>query len=351
MKILNIMLSRDLGGIQQAFIDYTTALSSPEIELVNITSFFAKINNHPLCKNQLTVKLPNFGPWDFLSTCYLQLIIKFLKPEIIIAHGNRAITFARNHFQLNNAPILIGVAHNYSVQSLKRCHYIIALTEHMQNYLIKQNFLASRIKILPNMLTLKKAYSPKLYQNTLVIGVLARLVKKKGVDILLRSLKILKDQGYRFKALIGGDGSEKAYLINLAKSFGLNDQVSFTGWIQDQDEFLDRLDLFCLPSLHEPFGIIILEAIARSVPVIASRTEGPQEILRDKQDGLLCCVGSSTDLAIKLAHLINNQDEAQQMSASAYGRLVTNYDLKIVAPQLIALIKAIIWSRSQARPS
>jgi glycosyltransferase involved in cell wall biosynthesis len=335
------MLSRDLGGIQQAFLDYSTALKSQGIEVVNVTSIFAKINHIAVCKEQNTIKLPNLGPWDFISSLYLRLIIKLMNPDIIIAHGNRAINFVKGHLFQCSSPPLIGVAHNYSIKGLKKCDYVIALTKHMEKHLIQQNFNSSNIFIIPNMLAVKEDFVARDYQDPVVIGTLARFVKKKGIDILLRSFKILKDQGYIFKAIIGGNGEERNNLINLSKTLGLNSEILFVGWVQDKDRFFTDIDIFCLPSLHEPFGIIILEAMGRSLPIVATNTEGPQEILRDRQDGLLCDISSSSDLAEKLAYLIDNQKQACEFTKSAYLRLKENYAINVVALKLVELIKRI----------
>ena len=69
MKILNIMLSRDLGGLQQVFLDYDKMLKMHDIEVVNITSIYAEIN-HTITPNYM---LPNLGNWDWISIIYLTL--------------------------------------------------------------------------------------------------------------------------------------------------------------------------------------------------------------------------------------------------------------------------------------
>jgi len=326
MKILNIMLSRDLGGIQQAFIDHNHAWKLQNVEVINVTSLFAKIHSVLIQQKIWNFKLPNLGAWDIFSILYLKLLIKFLKPNAIIAHGNRAIKFSRN-----NNIVLIGVAHNYNTKWLKKCDYIIALTDHMKNYLIAQKFDKSKIIIIPNMIRIKKEISNKKYKDPVVIGTIARFVPKKGIDIFLHSLSKLKKQKYHFKAIIGGDGAEKNNLINLSKNLGLDNDVSFIGWVKDKDKFFEEIDIFCIPSLREPFGIVALEAMEACVPIVASRSEGLSEIIRDTQDGLLCDVGSSDHLAKNIGYLIKNQDIAHNLTISSYSRLKDKYDIKTLS--------------------
>ncbi|MEY4463140.1 MAG: hypothetical protein RLZZ81_111 [Pseudomonadota bacterium] len=335
MKVLNIMLSRDLGGIQQAFLDYNAALEIQKIEVINVTSYKAKINSF-LCKTSF--KLPNLVPFDLLSIAILKYIIYKTKPDIIIAHGNRAINFSK--FAKSQNIKLIGIAHNYSLKGLRKCDFVIALTNHMQEFLLKNNFAQSRIFILPNMINITKDFIPnKTYRKPIVIGVLARFVAKKGVDVFIKAIKILKEKKYDIQVVIGGNGEEKDNLIALSNKLNLQDQISFTGWVNDRDKFFKQIDIFCLPSLHEPFGIIVLEAMEASVPIVSTDTEGPTEIITNMKDGLICKAGSMEDLAEKIVYLIDTPLKAEEFSKNSYLTLKQNYDIKVVSKKLATLLR------------
>ncbi|MCC8418660.1 MAG: glycosyltransferase family 4 protein [Rickettsia endosymbiont of Glossina mortisans submortisans] len=336
MKILNIMLSRDLGGIQQAFLDYNAALEMQKIEVINITSYKAKINSF---LRKTSFKLPNLVPIDPLSVLILKYIIYKIKPDIIMAHGNRAINFSK--FAKSQNVKLIGIAHNYTLKGLRKCDFVIALTHHMKEFLLKNNFAESRICILPNMINIIKDFIPnKTYRKPIVIGVLARFVAKKGVDVFINAIKILKEEKYKIQAIIGGSGEEKNNLITLVHKLNLQNQISFTGWINDRDKFFEQIDIFCLPSLHEPFGIILLEAMEAGLPIVSTDTEGPAEILTHLQNGLICNIGSSEDLAGKITYLIDNPIKAKEFSKNAYLTLKQNYDIKVVSEKLATLLRS-----------
>ncbi len=129
---------------------------------------------------------------------------------------------------------------------------------------------------------------------------------------LFKAIKILKKKNNDLHAVIGGSGEEKDNLIALAHKLNLQDQISFTGWVNDRDKFFKQIDIFCLPSLHEPFGIIVLEAMEASMPIVSTDTEGPAAILNDMQDGLICKAGSAEDLAAKIVYLIENPIKAKE---------------------------------------
>lgn len=327
------MLSCDLGGIQQAFLDYNTALEMQNIEVINVTSYKAKINSFIFSN----FKIPNLLSFDLISVLVLKYIIYKTKPDIIVAHGNRAINFSK----LAKTPKtkLISIAHNYSINALRRCDFVIALTHHMKEHLLKNNFSKSKIFILPNMINITKTFIPnKAYKKPIVIGVLARFVAKKGVDVFINAVKILQDKNYEIQATIGGNGEEQDNLTALVDKLNLQDKILFTGWISDKDKFFEQIDIFCLPSLHEPFGIILLEAMENSLPIVSTNTEGPSEILKHMQDGLICKAGLSKDLAEKIAYLIDNPQKAKELSQKAYLKLTQTYNIKVISDKLVTLL-------------
>jgi glycosyltransferase involved in cell wall biosynthesis len=237
--------------------------------------------------------------------------------------------------------ILIGVAHNYNIKWLIKCDYIIALTNHMEQHLLTTSFNKNNIAVIPNMILIKNNFTVKYYHKTIVIGTMARFVKKKGLHLFLNAIAILKSQKRNIRVIIGGDGPEKEHLINMAINLNLTKIISFIGFAHDKDKFFRDIDIFCLPSMHEPFGITVLEAMEHSTPIIATKTEGPSEILRDGQDGILCETNSCQDLIAKMVDLMNNQSKAQAYAASAYLRLQENYSLNKVSIILSEFIQKI----------
>ena len=340
MRIFNIMMSRDLGGIQQSFLDYAIALTKEGHEVINITSSFAKINkNLPEA-----IKLPNLFQWCIFSKIYLRILITIYKPDILLAHGGRAISFAHS-LKPSSVP-LIGIAHNYKTRRLKKCDYIISVTNILIDYLANRGFNRKNIFHVPNMSKVVHNYKEKQYKKPLIIGSFGRFVAKKGFNYLIEAIALLKIQGHNIHLLIGGKGKEENALKTLVSDLNLLKEVTFLGWIEDKDKFFDQIDIFCLPSTSEPFGIILREAMERSTPIVATKSGGPTEILRDKQDALLTEIESSQDLANKLSILILDELIARKLSYSAYLRLTKNYDIKIVGENLTNILNQINIKRS-----
>jgi glycosyltransferase involved in cell wall biosynthesis len=335
MKILNIMLSRGLGGIEQSYIDYSKMLKVQNIEHSNISSYFAKINKMQKPDYLLT----NCGSWDSFSVSKLKNIIKKESPDIIIAHGRRAAEFT---LKAKNARIkVISIIHSEKLKIINKADHIISLTERMRLETIRQHIDKNKVSVLPNSIdtdSILPKYD-KEFQSPPVIGAMGRLVYKKGFDVFLESLAILKKEGVQFKAILAGKGPEERNLKSLVSDFGLENFVEFTGWVKDKPDFFQKIDVFCLPSRLEPFGIVLLEAMANKVPVISANCSGPSEIIKHMKDGFLLQENSASKLAAGLEYMITQEEEAKKYAENAYIKVKDKYDTKILSKKLKNVIE------------
>lgn len=115
--------------------------------------------------------------------------------------------------------------------------------------------------------------------------------------MLLRAVAEASAAGVPIELLVGGAGPEETALKNLADELGVSDAVRWLGWVEDQAAFFREIDLFCLPSRREPFGLALIEAMAAAVPAIASETDGPADILAHDQTGWLFPINDSQALS------------------------------------------------------
>lgn len=334
------MLSRELGGIQQAYLDYSEALKVNNYDVINISSTGGLINK----KLNSEFKLPNIGSWCIFSKIMLWLLVMIYKPKAIICHGNRAINFA-SAFKTKNT-IIIGVAHNYTYKQLAKCDYVLTLTLALKEHLSKHGIHREKLLDLPNMIKITKEYEKRDFHFPIVIGSMGRFVAKKGYSHLIEAISILKTKGHHVKLIIGGDGEEKNILKAKIEKLDLAHEVYIEGWIDDKESFFEKIDIFCLPSISEPFGIIILEAMSFSKPVVATESGGPQEIIDHNVTGLLCMAGSAEHLAASLAKIISDKQLADDISYNAYLKLKEEYDAAIVAKRLSNLLTQLILRKT-----
>ena len=330
-------MNRKLGGAEQAFLDYYSALTLKGHDVVNITSLFAKINN----KKIRSLKLPNLFPWCIFSKIYLKLLILFYRPDLIVVHGGRAVNFAYGT-GIKIIPI-IGVTHSYSIRHILKCNYIIALDQLLKHHLISSGYPGSQIFIVPNMINTpaKKINNFSQKRTEYVVGALGRFVPEKGFNYLIEAISILRDRKYRVKLLIGGAGPLEIQLKKLAHGLNIGKNIEFIGWINDKESFFKTVDIFCIPSVFETFGIVALEAMSHQVPIIATKTAGASQIFEAGSDALITNTASNQGLADNIAYLIDNPLRAQELIDKAYSKIISYYDTRVVADRLSETLKVI----------
>ena len=160
----------------------------------------------------------------------------------------------------------------------------------------------------------------KIETNPYNITYIGRLNSVKGVDLLLRATKILKEK-HNIKISIVGDGEERKTLENLADKLKIDDIVSFYGQQKDVAPFLDKASIFVYPSIwQEVFGISIVEAMAYGIPCVATDVGGIPEIIEDGSNGFLCEKSNSNNLASTIEKVINLIEAGQGYAISNKAR-------------------------------
>lgn len=167
-------------------------------------------------------------------------------------------------------------------------------------------------------------------QKPPVIGTMGRFDPMKGFPHLIEALSILKKEGIAFRAVIGGDddgsyAGEKARIKQKTKSFALEDDIFFPGWIKDKNKFFEMIDIFVLPSVLEPFGIVLLEAMMHSKPIVSSDAEGPAEIFAGTKAALLYPRESPARLAEQLKMVLADTSLAEDMARNGYQLVNARY--------------------------
>lgn len=141
-------------------------------------------------------------------------------------------------------------------------------------------------------------------QGPLIVAT-SRHMPRKGVDVLIRAMARLRDEGHDFHAALIGIGQLLEPHRKLVREFGLADRVVFPGRVPKVEPYLRHADIFSLPSLAEGSGSMsVLEAMQYGVPVVSSAVDGMTEDLTDDVDGLLVETGSVEDLYLGLRRLV-----------------------------------------------
>ena len=173
------------------------------------------------------------------------------------------------------------------------------------------------------------------------VGFAGRLVPRKGVRTFLAAAELIAGQASGFKFLIAGDGPEREWVQEKARTGVLSGSVSYLGHIRDIASFYNDLDCLVVPSTWEPQGLVEIEAQTLGVPVIVSDTEALNEIIQDGQNGLLFETGNAADLAAKIQLLQSQPGLCHRLMAGGL-ETARQYDISRYVAQLETLYEDVV---------
>jgi len=179
-----------------------------------------------------------------------------------------------------------------------------------------------------------------------VVAAAGRLLTQKGFDLLIEAFAQVAERRPGWQLRIYGAGSEGPALRHLVVERGLSERVLLMGATQHLGEALAQASLFALSSRFEGFGMVIVEAMSKGLPVVSfDCPRGPSEIIEPGVDGLLVPPEDVDALAAALVELIDDEDARRRMGAAAL-RKAARYDMAAVGARWDELLEALLPSGS-----
>jgi glycosyltransferase involved in cell wall biosynthesis len=316
--------------IKKTFAPFQSAFSyeiKDRIDVIRCDGFWGtKKSNLPLSKYEMWMK---YG--DCALSTYIE---KYGKPDLIHAHNMiyAGLTFTAIG-KKNNIPVVItehssqyimGEVNNELKLKLSNTFNASKKIYAVSLELIKQleqqfSLPINKIKCLPNVLDdfieCKPLSIGKNQRQKVRFLNIANLITLKGQAELIKAFaKIFKDKD-NVELIIAGEGELKEELMNLIDTLHLNDKVKLIGLISREEVItqLDDCDVFVLPSHYETFGVVLIEALSRGVPVISTYCGGPECIV-DESNGVLVQPKDVDELAqamLKMYHEYSNYNKEQ----------------------------------------
>lgn len=185
-----------------------------------------------------------------------------------------------------------------------------------------------------------KRYSPAPRAREAKLLFVGRLAAVKGLPVLFDALGMLKTPGCTLAII--GDGPDRAMLDKMARENGLDRVVNFLGY-RSQSEvagMLQDTDILVLPSFAEGVPVVLMEAMAAEVPVIATRIAGIPELVEDQKSGILVAPGRAGELAQAIDTILSDPDAAAAMGRNGRARVIAEFDSQTEAARLADLFRA-----------
>ncbi len=338
MRVLQVMASGLHGGAELFYEDLVPALARAGLDQA------AVIRRYPTRAAKLAaagcrVTMLRFGgPFDILTTLRLAKVAKAEKPDLIMGWMNRACRILPKGPWANVGRL----GGYYDLKYYRRCSQLICNTPDICDYVVREGRPAHKVHYIPNFCPVRD--EPAVDRDALgggdakVLLILARLQPAKGIDVALRALPDIKDA----VLWIAGDGPEEHRLKRLAADLKLGNRVRFLGWRDDRSALLKAADLCLVPSRHEPFGNVVLNAWSHGIPLVAAASQGPGYLVRDGEDGLLVPVDDPAALAAAANTLLGDRPLARRIVARGLERTAAEFSESAVVARYQAVYRAIL---------
>ncbi len=357
MKIINTLFNYKKStndgkilGVERCFIDYSKHLILHGHEVASVTNQNMVYADAIKAVGSSILELPGKSRFDIFSILRLAFFCLRYKPDAVLCHSGRAMSFAlAARFLCRKKFPVIAVDHGINPKKFLAADYVFTVNSYFSNELIKAGKAKNSAVVMPNMIDIPEGFeAPKKseFRKPLKIGSLGRLYPEKFFDKMVRAVAVLKSRGIECEYVIGGVGPEEKKLNNLARELGVENNFKILGWTSDKKTFFDGIDVFVLPSFGETFGIVLLEAMLYKTPIIASNSWGPDEIIKDGFNGLKVSKDDEDEmpklLADAIEKLINDQNLAKNLAENAFEDFLENYSSFKVGKKLNQAVEKIV---------
>ncbi|MGC9048890.1 MAG: glycosyltransferase family 4 protein [Patescibacteria group bacterium] len=259
-----------------------------------------------------------------------------------------------NFYQLLFIPLMVKAADKIIVSSLD-----YAQNSRLKNFLLKY---PGKFIEIPLGVDINKFYPREKNQDLikkynlspdekiiLFVGSLDKAHYFKGLSVLLSAVADLRLKISDLRLLIVGEGNLQPKYKKLAHNLGIGERVIFAGRVPDKElpDYYNLSDIFILPSIDksEAFGLVLLEAMACTKPIIVSDLPGPRTLVRENINGLLFKIGDSDDMAQKIKFLLENENLIQEWGRAGREIVEQNYSWSIVCQRIDKLYFLVYYSR------
>jgi len=350
MRILFVITGLGIGGAERQLLDLADRLSTRghRILIVYLTGPARLLPENPGIKVEPIGVSKN--PFGFArGYLHLRRLILDFKPDVIHSHMVHANILARLVRPLAPAPVLICTAHNIDEGGRLR-EVIYRLTDTLcdlttqvsqaglKRYVRVGAVPESRIQYIPNGID-TEIFRPNPearnrlresigLRNSFVWIAVGRFYPQKDYTNLLQAFAHVVRNQYNAHLLIVGDGPLRPSMEGLAGKLGIDNRVHFLGICREVSDVMNAADAFVLSSRYEGFGLVIAEAMACQLPVVATDSGGPRELLDGGRLGYLVSPGDPNKLADAMLRMMSlPEEERMRMGEAGRSYIESKYSL------------------------
>ena len=367
LRVVLLTDSDAFAGTERHMLDLARGLSNLNVAVTLACPSPAKLEDAARAERLPTLSIPKRGLVDWGAARTLAARLRSGKTDILHAHNGRTALAAAlamrlagrgrcvmtQHFLEPNHATQHGpkaavssAAHHWVVGQMSA---ILAISEAVREAMLaREEAPDAKITVVPNGISAPDSGNPAetrqalgLSANVPLVVCAARLEREKDVASLITAMKSVRETVPTAQCLVAGEGSEKAALQAQLQSLGLEDGVTLLGFRTDAPALMAAADVFVLPSLAEPFGLVLLEAMALSRPVVATRAGGPTEIVADGETGFLVPPSSPDALADAVTRLLAHPPLCRRLGENGHRRFQERFTAARMAEATLAVYRSV----------
>ena len=371
VRILHINSARTFGGGERHTADLVNALEARGHELYAALSgrspVIEELKSLP-AERIFELRLRN--ALDVPSANELARRVLERRIEIVHAHVARDYPLAALAARRGGAQLILTRHLEYPLSRFHRWTLsrsvarVIAVSEAVADSLLKQKiFPPEKIRYIPNGIEVERfkpdashALERESFRRSLagdapfLIGITGELREHKGQEDFVRAAQLVVQSFRDAHFIIGGEDASRgreyrAHLERLVRELDLEGRVHFTGWLATVTPLLHALDVFVSSSRVEPFGLVMVEAMAAGLAVVATRTGGACEIVEDGVTGKLVPVGDVEAMAEAIKALLTDERERRRMGEAGESRARSLFSLDRMVSETEALYREALGAK------
>ena len=336
MRTTQIILNKGFGGAERYFVDLVRYLARTGHEVQAICRRYSMCGRALQHEAGLELRSVNlFGPWDLPGIRRIGRLVDGFAPDVVHGHLSRGAWVGGRITRGRRPPLVVNM-HNYiKFKRYRNVDFFIPTTNSQATFLRKNGIAEEKISLIPNFSSfppVEEVRQPS--RGPVRFSSYGRMVEEKGFQDLLEAFARICRRGLDVRLLLGGDGPERTRIGALCRELEVADRVELPGWIENVGEFLAHADVFVLPSHFEPFGIVVLEAMSMGIPIIATRTDGPMEVL-DPDTAYFADIADVDSLATAMHTAAVEPERRINRARTALERYRTTYHDSVVVPRIV----------------
>jgi glycosyltransferase involved in cell wall biosynthesis len=355
--LLNLCASQEKAGCRHSLLLFYN-VHAPNVE------FYERARRRGISVRMVHCK----GRADWRAVRQIKEYIREDAVDVVHTHGYKADLYGYLAARGMEKPVVatchnwvggtaaLGIYNRLDRIVLKRFSAIAAVSEGVRERLMQCGIATGRVHTIANGIDVKAfehAGPPEELRASpgKVIGVVARLDLQKGFEYLLRAVRELANQFQDVKVVITGEGPDRKAIEQMIADSGLERRVTLAGQQSDMAAVYAAMDIFVLPSLNEGLPMTVLEAMAASRPVVATRVGAVPGVVRDDETGLLVAPRDAAGLRDALARLLAAPELCRQLAEQAHEWVGCHYTAQQMAMQYRLMYDSVLGRNTALVPA